>query len=103
MRTWIINVQSITDIITNSSSETFVIPYNSIIPKIYKLINSIFIASGINARAEDILKVELISSSYGNYHYDKLKITCLEESASEIVNTLRDVLDSFYAEEISDY
>lgn len=103
MRTWIINIQSITDIITNSSSETFVVPYKSIVPKIYKLVNSIFIASGINTRAEDIIRIEIIKSVYGDYTYDRLKITCIDDNAHEIVKQLNDILSSFYAETFEDY
>lgn len=99
---WIITIQSITDIITNSSSEVFCIPSPGIEQNVYRLLNLMLISTGRPERAEDIIRISRVPHSFGSYTYDTLSVECLQPGCEEIVRLIDNILSGFEAVEYYD-
>ena len=57
-KTWILNIHSIIDIITNSSTEIFTYCGDSSITGAYELLNEVLKVAGSDKRAEDLFDIE---------------------------------------------
>lgn len=91
MKIPIIPVQSVSDIITNSSSEAFIRTSYDGVETIYDIIDSILKSFGIEApKSTDMFEITKLDDCY------KIKPLCPEYS--EVAETLEGINDLFYAE-----
>ena len=91
MKIPIIPVQSVSDIITNSSSEAFIRTSYDGIGTIYDIIDSILTSLGVEApNATDMFEITRL--------YDCYEIKPLYPEYSEVAKTLEGINDLFYAD-----
>lgn len=65
----IINIQSITDIVTNSSTEVFIRIKETAINTVKELINNLLKISGSTLQADDLFTIEIL---FGRLNYERL-------------------------------
>lgn len=64
MRKYIFKIQSVSDIITNSSSEVFMVYDESAFKSIKELVNAILESTGVDYRFDDLFEIKAVVSEY---------------------------------------
>lgn len=85
----IINIQSITDIVTNSSTEVFIRIKEIAINTVKELINNLLKISGSTLQADDLFTIEILYDDSSDLMVTPKQDTteCIE--AAEILSSLR--------------
>lgn len=93
MDTNIINIQSITDIVTNSSTEVFIRVKETAINTVKELINNLLKISGSTLQADDLFTIEILYDDSSDLTVTPKQDTteCIE--AAVILSSLRSLFN----------
>ena len=92
----IINIQSITDIVTNSSTEVFIRVKETAINTVKELINDLLKISGSTLQADDLFTIEILYDDSSDLMVTPKQDTteCIE--AAVILSSLRSLFNYVY-------
>ena len=99
MKKFILPVHSIVDLITNSSSEVYVVSDRSTIDAVRKLVNAVLQAGGSTKTCDDLVKLSL-KTEHGYGDYKVIVAEAIDPSSSEAAELIEGLNSAFTAETI---
>lgn len=101
MKTLLIPVHSLIELITNSSSEVFVASDRQTLEKLATMIDKVLEAGGSDKKCDDLFKLSLRREDGGHGEYNVVAVTPKSPESYEAARLLDTINTIFVAEDVS--